>query len=496
MPLAMLLEGLSDCSSYEERRVSGLSLDSRGTKPGDLFIACHGINTSGIHFIREAINAGATAIAAEADAGETVFTNDIPMFSIRDLRHKAGIIAARFYGNPSAKMHVVGVTGTNGKTSISYFIAQGLSATDQHNVGIIGTLGYGPYQQLTAGLNTTPDPVVLQRTLADLYREGIGTVIMEVTSIGLDQGRVAGVDFDIGILTNLTVDHLDYHGDMHTYANAKKLLFTSHGIRHAIINLDDEYGARLSRELGDDVAITGYGLVEKLPATGGISQAPAILAMVDESRDKMTLDINSPWGRGRLTTGMSGRYNAYNLLASLAALCLLDIPFEQAIDRMSRLTAVPGRLEKFGGNGQPQVYVDYAHTPDALDHVLRYLKGRSDGRLICVFGCGGNRDRTKRARMGAIAETHADQVILTSDNPRDEDPMEIIKEIMTGVSNTDSIQIQPDRMMAITSAINSANADDIVLIAGKGHETYQEIAGQRFPFSDRQLVRNLLGNGA
>jgi len=494
--LATLLEGLADCLSFGEIRVSGISLDSRETKPGDLFIACHGTNTSGVHFIREAINAGAIAIVAEEDAGETGLASDIPILNVRDLRHKAGIIAARFYGNPSARMRVVGITGTNGKTSISYFIAQGLTGTGKHNVGLVGTLGYGSYPQLTAGINTTPDPVVLQRTLSGLCQQGIDTVIMEVTSIGLDQGRVAGVDFDIGILTNLTVDHLDYHGDMHTYANAKKLLFTSHGIRNAIINLDDEYGARLCEELKDEVAVTGYGLVQEFHSDGGMPRPNDVLATVDESRDGMTLDIKSPWGSGCLSTGMSGKYNAYNLLASLAVLCLMGISFELAIERLSRLTPVPGRLEKFGGNGKPLVYVDYAHTPDALDHVLRYLRGRCSGKLICVFGCGGNRDRSKRAKMGAISETHADRVILTNDNPRYEEPMDIIKEIISGISNTESVQIQPDRNMAITSAINSASADDIVVIAGKGHETYQEIAGQRLPFSDRQLVRNLLGSEA
>ena len=492
VPLAMLLEGLADCSAYGQVRVGGISIDSRKTRHGDLFLACHGTNTSGVHYIRKAIDAGAAAVAAESDAGTAVFTDEVPVIPVDGLRNKAGVIAARFYGHPSAGMNVIGITGTNGKTSVSCFIAQALAGYSGRNVGLIGTLGYGPYSKLVSGLNTTPDPVVLQQTLADLLHEGTDTVIMEVTSIGLDQGRVAGVDFNMGVLTNLTVDHLDYHGDMHTYAGAKKQLFTSHGIRHAIINTDDEYGARLCSELGGEVPIISYGLVDELPATQAGPAPSAVLAVVDETQAGLSLDITSPWGRGKLTAGISGRYNAYNLLASLAVLCLLEIPFEQALKQLSMLTPVPGRLEKFGGNGRPEVFVDYAHTPDALDHVLQFLKEDCSGKLICVFGCGGNRDRSKRAPMGTIAETYADRVIVTSDNPRFEAPALIIEDILAGISNKEDVQVVEDRTQAITTAMNSAAAGDIVLIAGKGHETYQEIAGQRIPFSDRQLVRSLL----
>ena len=493
IPLATLLEGLADCSAYTDIRISGVCIDSRKTGQGDLFLACHGTKTSGVHYMREAIDAGAVAVAIESDAGAIVFNDEVPVIPVSGLRNKAGIIAARFYGNPSARLNVIGITGTNGKTSVSCFIAQSLAGFSGRNVGLIGTLGYGPYSQLVSGINTTPDPVVLQQTLADLLHEGTDTVIMEVTSIGLDQGRVAGVDFNMGVLTNLTADHLDYHGDMHTYAEAKKQLFTSHGISHAIINTDDEYGMRLCSELGSDVPIIRYALVNELPAAQAGSAQSAVLAVVDETQTGLSLAIASPWGQGKLTTGISGRYNAYNLLASLAVLCLLEIPFEQAMQQLSQLTPVPGRLEKFGGNGKPEVFVDYAHTPDALDHVLRFLKEDCSGKLICVFGCGGNRDRSKRAPMGTIAETYADQVIVTSDNPRFEDPALIIEDILAGISNREAVQVLADRNQAITTAVRTAAAGDVVLIAGKGHETYQEVAGQRYPFSDRQLVRNLLG---
>ena len=494
--LAMLIEGLADASAFRQTLVSGISIDSRKTRPGDLFLACHGTQTSGVHYIREAINAGAVAVAVESDAAASGFIDEVPLIPVNSLRNKAGVIASRFYGHPSGKMNVIGITGTNGKTSVSCFIAQALAGHWKRHVGLIGTLGYGPYTHLVSGTNTTPDPVVLQQTLAELVDKETDTVIMEVTSIGLDQGRVAGVDFNIAILTNLTIDHLDYHGDMHTYAEAKKQLFTSHGIRHAIINTDDEYGSRLCSELKDSVSIISYGLVGKLPAAdAGGPGLSAVLAVVDETQGGLTLDIASPWGRGRLRTRIGGRHNAYNMLASLAALCLLEIPFDQALTELSRVTPVPGRLERFGGDGRAEVFVDYAHTPDALEHVLRFLKGNCSGKLICVFGCGGNRDRGKRAQMGAIAASHADRIIVTSDNPRYEDPAVIIEDILAGISNRGTVQVQADREQAITTAVRSAAAGDVVLIAGKGHETYQEIAGQRYPFSDRQLVRNLLEAG-
>lgn len=489
--LADLLQGLADSYLREETRVTGICMDSRKVHSSDLFLACHGKKTSGINYIREAINAGAIAIAVEANIGEEVFTNDIPVIKINELSAKVGIIADRFYGHPSKNMNIIGITGTNGKTSVSYFIAQALSRSSVKKVGLIGTLGSGPFAQLRSGLNTTPDPVFVHRTLADFNQQGIDTVIMEVSSHGLDQGRVNGVDFNIGIFTNLSNDHLDYHKDMVAYAAAKKKLFTSHGIKHAIINIDDEYGRKLYEEIGDSIPVIGYGLVDLFPADDN-QYLSTMLATVDESDYGMMLQIKSPWGEGSLSVPINGSYNAYNLLASLAALCLIGMNFEYASEQLALLSPVPGRLEKFGGMDKPEIYVDYAHTPDALKKVLITLKRKKPGKLVCIFGCGGNRDKTKRALMGAIAEAYADEVIITNDNPRDEQPDSIIEDILTGIVKQGSVLIETDRDKAITNAILSAGADDIVLIAGKGHETYQEIAGKRYPFSDRQLVRKLL----
>lgn len=482
IPLETLLEGFAECPSVDDRKVTGLSMDSRNIGHGYLFLACHGANTSGVQYIGKAIKAGAIAVAAEADSQTEAFNGKVPVIAVKNLKEKAGEIASRFYGHPSSKMKVIGVTGTNGKTSVTNFIVQGLTIREKNKTGLIGTLGSGIYPHLDNGINTTPDPVLLQHILADFYQHGIETVAMEVSSHGLDQGRVKGVDFNIGVFTNLSMDHLDYHGNMDSYADAKKRYFIDYGIDNAVINIDDEYGLELSKEIGNSVPVITYGLQQPCDVT----------ARVSESEHGMTLDIRSPWGEGRLQVSITGGYNACNLLAVVAVLNLLGIPFQETLQMLSPLAPVPGRMEKFGGSGRALVYVDYAHTPDALEKVLTLVKNMEPGKLVCVFGCGGDRDRTKRALMGAIAESFADEVILTNDNPRGEDPASIIRDILSGFKSRDAVMIEPDRASAIRAAIKSAGAGDIVLVAGKGHETYQEIAGVRLPFSDQQAVRNLL----
>jgi UDP-N-acetylmuramoyl-L-alanyl-D-glutamate--2,6-diaminopimelate ligase len=493
--LEILMSGLADCSACGDLRVRGVNIDSRKIRPGDLFLACHGTHTSGVRFLREAIDAGASAVAVEADAVPLQPAAGIPVLAVSDLRAKAGIVAARFYDNPSEKMQVIGVTGTNGKTSVSFFIAQALAGITHDSVGLMGTLGCGPYPLLQAGFNTTPDPVTVQSVLADFNRQGINRVVMEVTSIGLDQGRVNGVNIETGIFTNLTVDHLDYHRDMSAYGDAKKRLFAGMGIRNAVINRDDAFGRELIRELPASVNVIGYGLVEDIHAAVAADPGNTVLAQARDGEHGLSLSVSSPWGRSDVNTAIGGMYNAYNLLACLSALCLSGIPFTQAAAGISLLSPVPGRMERFGGGEHALVYVDYAHTPDALKHALDYVRRRCRGKLLCVFGCGGDRDRSKRPQMGAIAETGADAIILTSDNPRHEDPQAIINDILDGISRRDSVRIEPDRNRAITAAIKSTGPGDVVLVAGKGHETYQEIAGQRYPYSDRQVVRNLIGAG-
>lgn len=484
--LRYLLAGLADSSLdrdlAKDLEITGVNLDSRRIKPGELFLACLGSRTSGADYINHAIQAGAAAIAVESGLNYGPLDRQIPVVQIHDLQHKAGLIAARFYGEPSKALNVVGVTGTNGKTSICAYLAQALMAHQDRDIGVIGTLGYGCFGKQQAGQNTTPDPVTLQQTFAALQSQGINTALMEVSSHGLEQGRVAGVEFNIGIFTNLSVEHLDYHGDLESYWRAKQRLFHIEGLQSAVINGDDHYGRRLIEELGAGLQVISYGLGEQ-----------SVAAVVrDDHIDHITLEVTSPWGEGVLQAGVGGRFNAHNLLACLATLCLLQVPFSEAIERLSAVNGVPGRMECFGGKGAPRIIVDYAHTPDALEKVLNTLREYCTGELICVFGCGGDRDKQKRPLMGEIAEHYADRIILTNDNPRFEEPTAIIQNIIAGLKRSDNVTIKPDRAAAITSAIESAGSDDLVLVAGKGHETYQEIAGTRYPFSDRQLVRKLL----
>lgn len=493
LTLSDLLDGLCVIDPSADRLIGGVSLDSRTVKPGDVFIACRGGNVDGGAFIPEAIGKGAVAVLLDRElnyAGSAA----APVIPIAGLRQEAGRIVARFMGDPSANLAVIGVTGTNGKSSVAWFLAQLLARISSRRAGLIGTLGYGYPNQLRAGAHTTPDPVALQGLLAEFRDDGAQAVIMEVSSQGLHQGRVAGVRFDTAIYTNLSQDHLDYHGDMTAYAEAKKQLFLMPGLQHAVINLDDAYGAALADDLKSlRLDLAGYRLVDDWrEAAGAIPQLQARIS--EASLEAQRLEIRGPWGQGVVRVKLPGRYNVYNLLACLTAMCLLEAPFEEALRGLADVPQVPGRLERFGGGDRPGVIVDYAHTPDALAKVLAVLREGCRGRLICVFGCGGNRDAGKRARMGRIAEAYADRIVVTNDNPRLEDPDRIIADILAGIKDQSKLTVEADRRRAILTAIESAVAGDIVLVAGKGHESTQDIAGTRSPFSDRQVVNAALAN--
>ncbi|MFT5349314.1 MAG: UDP-N-acetylmuramoyl-L-alanyl-D-glutamate--2,6-diaminopimelate ligase, partial [Gammaproteobacteria bacterium] len=319
---------------------------------------------------------------------------------------------------------------------------------------------------------------------------GTENVVMEVSSHGLVEARVAGVSFDIGIFTNLSQDHLDYHGTMEAYAEAKRQLFLFESLRSAVINIDDEYGQHLKNELEGKLRVISYSTRQKTSTEEANDHVYGYVT--DTALGALSLNITSPWGEGTLSSKLSGEFNAGNLLASLSALCLSGITFTQALEGLSNVDAVAGRMECFAKAGFARIIVDYAHTPDALEKALTSLQNITEGRLICVVGCGGDRDKSKRPLMGKIAENNSDQIILTSDNPRSEDPLAIIEHILAGFERRDAVNVIPDRSAAIAHAIKSAHVDDVILIAGKGHETWQEIAGVRTPFSDRQLVRNLL----
>ena len=482
--LSELLQGLVD-GSVADLEVSGLSLDSRRVRGGDLFIALPGSRAQGHTFIDAAIAAGAAAVVFDAGtqlSGEY----GAPVIAVSDLSHKTGVIAERFYGHPSKELLMIGVTGTNGKTSCSHFIAQALNSAAKPSA-VIGTLGNGLVGSLDAATHTTPDALTLHAMLRSFVDQGVGQVAMEVSSHGLEQGRVSGVSFDVAVFTNLTRDHLDYHGDMESYGRAKARLFFMPGLHHVVINGDDEFGSELLAQLPAAVNSVVYTLGQTQ-----FEQATVRGRLLKISRDGLELAVETPWGNGQFTSPLLGRFNASNLLAVLTTLLVAEMPFATALQRLESLRTVPGRVERFGATGQPLVVVDYAHTPDALEQVLLTLRDHCEGELWCVFGCGGDRDKGKRPLMGAIAERLADHVVVTDDNPRHEDGQQIIKEILAGMKMSQQVAVMQARDAAIAHAIKQAGSNDVVLIAGKGHEDYQQVGDEKYPFSDRAQVEAVL----
>lgn len=492
--LRTLLAGIVDVSDAANRAIHGIAVDSRDVTPGALFIAYPGLRTHGLVFARDAVARGATAIvydAPPADAAWRTPARDVVFIEVRDLAQQAGRIAARFHRYPSRDMKVIGITGTNGKTSCSQFLAGAL----HHDApcGVIGTLGNGCYGNLADTTHTTPDAVRLQALFAGFRAHGARYAVMEVSSHALDQGRVRDIAFDGAVFTNLTHEHLDYHGHMDAYAAAKQRLFETPGLRFAVINLDDAFGRRLVDVIDNTVTMIGYTVNDApLPAHAQTLQRIAgTVTRID--LDGLEVQVHTPWGDGTVRSPLLGRFNAANLLAVLGGLLAMDVPFEAALARVSAATTVPGRMERFGGSaGQPLVVVDYAHTPDALEQVLSSLREHCGAMLWCVFGCGGDRDRGKRPLMGNVAERYADRVVLTDDNPRTEDGDTIIAQIRAGMQRPDAAVVERRRPAAIAHAVRTAGAGDVVLVAGKGHEEYQLIGIERIPYSDRREVAALV----
>ncbi|MGH8594300.1 MAG: UDP-N-acetylmuramoyl-L-alanyl-D-glutamate--2,6-diaminopimelate ligase [Gammaproteobacteria bacterium] len=492
--LGELLAGMVPLEGHlAAMEVSGLAMDSRGVQPGDLFVACAGTSTHGARFLAAAFRAGAAAALLETDSRKL----DLASFPglvvpVPDLGKKASLLAHRFFGQPSRDLTVIGVTGTNGKTSVSHFIAQALNESAAGPSALIGTLGHGSVGRLTPQHMTTPDPITVHRLLAGLLQQGVRSVAMEVSSHALAQARVDSVAFDTAVFTNLSRDHLDYHGDMQRYGEAKKKLFHCHGLQNAVINLDDPFSPELIAALPGEVSLVGYTLGLSDAKTGKALRGRLLQA----SQRGIQVQVGFSAAQGVIQSPLLGRVNAKNLLAALGALLATGVPFTRAVETLSRVSAVPGRLEVFrGGAGQATVIVDYAHTPHALQEALSAIRALCSGRLWCVFGCGGDRDPGKRAEMGEIATRLADRIVLTDDNPRFEDPAAIIGDILTGIADKTRVRVLHDRALAIREAIAEASVEDTVLIAGKGHETYQELAGTRHPFSDRELVSGLLEEG-
>ena len=477
-------------------RVSGLAMDSRAARPGGLFLACRGTQRHGMAFAEAAFHAGAIAMAAEPDAewplprlAATAARLGLPIVPVTALAAQASAIAGRFYGEPSRSLRVVGVTGTNGKTSVSQFLARALAP--EGPCAIVGTLGSGLPDALRAGTHTTPDAVSVQAVLADFAAAGARAVAMEVSSHALHQHRVAAVRFDTAVFTNLTRDHLDYHGTMEAYAEAKARLFRHSGLAQAVINTDDPLGLALYAETRARVPVVAYGLGGAPAHADRFVVAERVVADVAGLR----LHLRSSWGDGELASPLLGRFNAANLLAVLGVLLTGGVALDDALARLAKLPTVSGRMERLGGGTRPLAVVDYAHTPDALAQALAALREHCAGTLWCVFGCGGDRDRGKRPLMGEVAENLADRVVVTDDNPRSEDGAAIIADILAGMSEPSRVLVERDRDRAIARAVQAARPGDVILVAGKGHEDTQQVGERRFPFSDRLVVQRALAQG-
>jgi len=465
-----------------EAAIERLTSDSRRAARGAAFFAWPGAAADGRRYIAQAVAAGCGAVVWERE----VFAWDerwrVPNAPVQDLKAKAGAIAHAFHGRASEAMWVCGVTGTNGKTTCTQWLAQVLSSRDT-KTAVIGTLGSGFAPRFEPVDHTTPDALELHGLLARFRTAGARAVAMEVSSHGLDQGRVNGVAFACALLTNLTHDHLDYHGSMAAYAAAKARLFDAPGLQAAVLNLDDAFGVQLQRRLSArGLRTIGYGL--------DAQPAQAAEFLVAKSAGEERLEIRSAWGVAKIRFAQAGRFNVANALGVLGCLIAKGLPFDEAAARLEQLSPVPGRMQRIGE--RPLVIVDYAHTPDALDKVLAALEPLArarGGRLVAVFGAGGGRDAAKRPRMGLAAAQRADRLVLTSDNPRGEDPLAIIAAIRAGAAGgRAACAVEADRARAIEAAIAEADARDVILLAGKGHEQTQEIAGRKLPFSDAAVA--------
>lgn len=463
-----------------ESNPTSIVSDSRLVTPGALFLAYPGERVDGRDYIADAIKKGSAAILWEPRDFEWKAEWAVENTPVVNLKQQASVIAGQFYKNPSERLWVVGVTGTNGKTSVTQWLGQAFNYINK-KTAIIGTLGNGLLGELAETQNTTPDAILLQKLLSDYVQQEVEVVAMEVSSHGLHQGRVKGVHFDVAVLTNLSRDHLDYHKTFEQYADAKKQLFLSEGLKFAVLNEDDAFGKSLKAELsGLGVSVLTYGI-----GHGDISAS-----RVNIENGRINFFVTTPFGRSDVSVRLIGQFNVYNTLAVLATLLVSEVSLVDAVEALTHLQPINGRMQLFGGDHLPLVVVDYAHTPDSLKNVLTALKGVAKGRLVCVFGCGGDRDQGKREMMGQLASELADAVVVTSDNPRSENADAIIQAILAGVNG--EYAVEENRAKAISVAINNAKLGDVVLIAGKGHEDYQEIAGVKHHFSDAEQVEKAL----
>ena len=474
----------------DDVEIADLTLDSRAVRPGAAFLACRGRTQHGLAYAHDAVAAGARAILWEPAPGVTppALDAEVLLVAVPELSTQAGFIADRFFDAPSARLAVAGITGTNGKTTCAWLLAQALTLCGRPTA-YFGTLGVGSTAAVRSGTHTTPDAVTLHRQLAGQRAAGMTAAAIEVSSHALDQHRCAGVRFHSAAITNLSRDHLDYHGDMAAYAAAKSQLFDWPTLHSRVVNIDDGFGAELAARTrdADSLILTTRGDALAVPAARYVRAA-----QVATDGSGLQLRLQTSWGAGTVHSTLIGDFNIENLLTVLGLLLALDVPLQAACAALSQCTPPPGRMQYSGGGELPLAIIDYAHTPDALDKALQAARTRTTGRLWCVFGCGGERDAGKRPQMGRIAESLADQVIVTDDNPRGEDPGLITAAILAGMQQPARAHVIHERAAAIGSALRAARAGDVVLVAGKGHEDWQWQGGVRRPFSDATVVRDAL----
>lgn len=464
-----------------EIRVEGIALHSSRVRPGWVFVALKGSRADGNAYIDEALKRGAIAVVSEfpplrSQADKTAF------IQVEDARYALAVMAAAFYGKPSGGLDVTGITGTNGKTTVAGMLKAILRA-DGRKPGLIGTIAYEVGQRMISASRTTPDALMIQSLLREMVDAGCRSAVLEVSSHALEQKRVACVDWRAGCFTNLTQDHLDYHGTMEKYFEAKaSLIRLLPRSSVAVLNADDAYVQRLQHQ-GVACEVVDYAL-DRSAMVGG--------RLLETSLKGSTFALESPWGHHEGSIRLPGKHNVSNALAAFSLACAQGVAPESALRALEQMAPIPGRLALVSGDADFQVFVDYAHTDDALKHVLQALKAETHGRVIVVFGCGGNRDMAKRPLMGAAASEGADILVVTSDNPRGEDPRQIIDAVLQGVDSEKETHVLVDRREAIVRAIALARAGDTVLVAGKGHETYQQIKGRMLPFDDAEVVREVL----
>lgn len=477
--------------SAPDKVLREMTLDSRKVEAGDLFLAVQGHQTDGRQYISQAIAQGVAAIIAEAqgvaEAGTIRYMHGVPVTYINNLNNQLSLLAGEFYQHPAAKLQLIGVTGTNGKTTTTQLIAQWAKGLGEASA-VMGTVGNGMLGQIVPSENTTGSAVDVQAELQLLVDKQATLVAMEVSSHGLVQGRVVALPFTATVFTNLSRDHFDYHGDMQSYAATKWLLFSTHKSDKQIINVDDDTGLQWLERLPQACAVS---IDNRIPTAWqgawlGVEQ-------IDYHDRGATIHFNSTWGKGILQSPLMGAFNVNNVMLAMATLLMMGYPLDALIKSSTALQPVCGRMEVFSSPGRPIVVVDYAHTPDALEKALIAIRLHCHGKLWCVFGCGGDRDKGKRALMGSVAEQYANFVVLTDDNPRSEEPKAIINDILSGFLDPGRAIPIVGRVEAVTSAIMQANADDVILIAGKGHEDYQIIGDRRLDYSDRLTVARLLG---